>query len=144
MRVGLVVKPEIRGSDARATTVSKSAPSPKMEMLYSGGTGHPRRVSHDPPFRLAQAGRDRVRADWLFFVVAAVHEHGSTADPLAGFDVAPAITNHVTPPEIETEVGRSPLEQAGLWLAAPAVRSVVMGAQVDRVKSDQAPQAGVD
>src|ERR1700722_17236069 len=139
MSVGLVVKPEISGSAARATMVSRSAPSPKMEVLYSGGTGHPRRVSHDPSFRVTETGRDGVRADRLFLVVAPVHEPSPAAGALAGFHVAPTIANHVTPPEVETEVGRGPLEQTCFWLAAPAVGGGVGGAQVDGVESDLAP-----
>ena len=119
MRVGLVVKPEIRGSAARATMLSRSAPSAKMAMPRSEGTWHLRRIRHDPSLRLAQAGHDGVRSDGLLLVVAPVHEYCPTSGPLAGFDVAPTVADHVAPPKVETEVGRSLQKQTGTGFRQP-------------------------
>ena len=98
----------------------------------------------DPCLGIGQAGYNRVWRHRLLLIVTTVDENRPTPCALASLDVTPAVPDHVAACQVQVEIGRCLHEKARSGLAACTAVRIVMGAQVERIEGDLAPQAGID
>src|SRR5271170_5228119 len=142
MSEGLVVNPRIQGLPASSRIEARSAPSAKIltrNEVISGIAWRfqkmARACSSQNPIRgFAQRADLDERPVRTLFSVAVVDENGAATGAMAGFDVAPTVTDDVAGFKIDVPDSGGFEQQAGLRFAAGAARGVIVRAHADAVE----------